>query len=234
MRETGVIFEDWSVRAIACDWKLQTRRIMKVQPEVARDGMVRWPGNGGYFAPHVAIAAIERGGYSWRYGRPGDHIRVKESWRTEERRSDMVDGIRFRADDAFVPIANTAGDAQRWVVAHDNGKHRAAWRSSMFLPRWASRLFLEITEVRVQRLGDITEEDAKAEGVDPVIPGHGPVHRDAFYAEGGYHNAAGPTAWRDGYTHAWNDLHGWGNGVDTAWHRMCGVWVWAITFKRIA
>ena len=98
--------------------------------------------------------------------RPGDLLWVKESWRPEERASDMRDGIRFAADDAFVGIESTHDAADRWVDAYDNGKHGPGWRSPLFLPRWASRLTLDVTAVRFERLLDLTEEDARAEGVE--------------------------------------------------------------------
>lgn len=215
MRVTSVIFEDWSVRSILADEKHQTRRIMTTQPETDGRGMVRWPWQAGFFAPHVAIAAFTSHDDPkiWRYGRAGDRIRVKEAWRTEELR-DGLDGIRFRADGAFVPIESSEDAAYRWTVAHASGKRngrRVEWRSSMFLPRWASRIALELTDVRVQRLHDISEEDARAEGVKPI------AHLTDVERDGDY---------RRGYEEAWKEIHG-----ARSWDSNC--WCWCLTFKRI-
>jgi hypothetical protein len=78
---------------------------------------------------------------------------------------------------------------------------------SIFMPRWASRITLEITDVRVERLQDISEGDAKAEGVDPIRE-KVPTHRDA-------------------YRYLWDDINGTG-----AWQ--ANPWVWALTFRRVA
>jgi hypothetical protein len=78
---------------------------------------------------------------------------------------------------------------------------------SIFMPRWACRITLEITDVRVQRLRDISEGDAKAEGVDPIRE-KVPTHRDA-------------------YRYLWDDINGTG-----AWQ--ANPWVWALTFRRVA
>lgn len=107
---------------------------------------------------------------------PGSRLWVRETWRTEERESDSVDGIRFRADGAFVPIENTQEAADRWVALHKNGRpargkakeefpSTSPWRSSIHLPRWASRIRLDVKGVRIERLNDISHADIRAEGV---------------------------------------------------------------------
>jgi hypothetical protein len=77
------------------------------------------------------------------------------------------------------------------------------WRPSIFMPRMASRILLEITDVRVQRLQEISDEDARAEGYD---------HSHAF-----------PREW---FALLWERIHGPGS-----WH--ANPWVWAITFRRL-
>lgn len=143
------------------------------------------------------------------HGKVGDHIYGRETWRTFERPSDMVDGIVFAADGAFVPIADTKEAADRWVDAHDNGKHGNNWRPSLHMPRWASRITLEITDVRVQRVRDLTEDDARAEGftLNDAIKAKVPSTRDVFAL-------------------TWGDLYGPGS-----WER--NEWVWTLTFRRV-
>lgn len=107
-------------------------------------------------------------------GKPGDHLWVRETWRTEEEGSgDLVDGIRFAADAAFVPIEATTEAADRWVDAHANGKHNADWRPSIYIPRWASRFLLEIVAVREEKIQDITTADIIAEGIQIPVSTEG-------------------------------------------------------------
>lgn len=185
MTDRPIIMTAESVRAILAGRKTQDRRVVHIgnslvngdKPLKHSNGLGGWPdldfsdvfvdpgpspaGNEG---PYLKVA----GGDDSRhrvYSRVwnGTRLWVKEAWRTVERKSDGVDGILFRADDAFVPIENTRAAADAWVDAHHNGKH-AGWRSPVFMPRWASRLTLEIISVRVERVQSISEEDAKAEG----------------------------------------------------------------------
>lgn len=167
---------------------------------------------------------------------------VRETWRTEERVSDAVDGVRFAADDVFVPIANTRDAADLWVVANNNGIHGDHWRPSIHIPRWASRTNLIPIQARLMRLQDITDEDAQAEGVtfteygkvgargvleDPrTLPGwhYGPSknYGECFYSA------------RHAFGNIWNRLH-----AGPSWNvkpSPCpwdlNPWVWAYTFRR--
>jgi hypothetical protein len=119
----------------------------------------------------------------------------------------MVDGILFAAG-GFVPIENTHAAAEAWVVAH---RRENKWRSPIHMPRWASRITLEITGVRVERLQDISEGDAKAEGVQ--IPDGTPT----------------PPEWwnyRREFAHLWDQINGPGSWDANAW-------VWVVKFRRI-
>jgi hypothetical protein len=121
------------------------------------------------------------------YGAPGDLLWVKETWQ--------------RDPAGKLPTCFRA-DGCRCGFEH-------AWRSPLFLSRELSRLTLRITDVRVQRLQEISEEDAKAEGVEPAIAGldeRGPLKR-----------------YRTGFVRGWSSIHG-----PESWAR--NDWVWAITF----
>lgn len=89
------------------------------------------------------------------------------------------------------------------------------WRPSIHMPRWASRLLLDVTSVRVERLQAITEEDARAEGVEPVN-GH-PVRGAVF--------GCGPSH-REGFAQKWIDIYG-----AESW--AASPWVWVVGFKRV-
>lgn len=145
------------VRAILAGTKTQTRRI--IQPA----GIVK---------VHEGIAYTDRWdeeeGHGWRrdvrcpYGVPGDHLWVKEAWtinncggRVSLQESAWPDGW---------PVSSVRYCATDLPFSEDPRTYWWNRRPSIFMPRWASRILLEVTEVRVQRLQDITEEDAKAEG----------------------------------------------------------------------
>jgi len=98
--------------------------------------------------------------------------------------------------------------------------HDGPFRSPTHMPRWASRITLEITAVRVERLQDISEEDAKAEGVEPIgIPAVDPFT--------GEHLGDEPS-WRYGFQCLWERI----NGKKHSWSS--NPWVWVIEFARAA
>lgn len=97
------------------------------------------------------------------------------------------------------------GTEDECFISLPEGKH-APWIPSIFMPRWASRITSDLTDVRVQRLHDISEEDARAEGVEPF---------DGTAAAAVYN-----------YARLWNEINGEG-----AW--ALNPWVWALTFKRV-
>lgn len=212
--------------------KTQTRRLVRWQPYDAREKInLAFSGlEAGYYftgVPTSGWVLRSRGaGGCWNdrtkpvqspYGAPGDRLWVRETWATEERAPDMVDGIWYRADDSFRPIEATPAAADAWVVANGNRKIREA-RSPIYMPRWASRITLEVVEVRVERLMSITETDARAEGfsADPR-PGtvNGKPASVAFF---------NPRIW---YAYAWNAL----NEKRAPW--LSNPFVWAVTFRRV-
>lgn len=234
VRERGIIFSGESVRAILADQKTQTRRVIKEQPidatsymRLLREGDFAYRG-GDVWGCFTADDSGTPGMYGTRvcpYGAPGDRLYVKEAWRTFERPDDLVDGVLFEADGAFRAIENSREAAERWIEAHANGKHGDRWRSPLYMPRDASRLTLEITEIRAERLQAITEEDARAEGVVPLDGGpEDEDDRDWSICPkcGGLrvHNALGADygvifdvdctdcdTYRKRFRHRWNSLH---------------------------
>ncbi len=252
MKEHPILFSGSLVRALLAGTKTQTRRIIP-EPKVARiHGRRSEP------ARHFADPGFGDGGYlHWAYtggdlgddvqlqrqmfrARVGERLYVRETWRAIERESDMVDGILFAADNAFVSIENTAEAADKWVEAYDNGKHGANWRPSIFMPRWASRITLEVTGVRVERLQDISEEDAKAEGVAPATIDFACECQSFEIEEPGPHTAACP--WRNpsfgpdelaphqlAFAHLWQSINGKRPGC--SWE--ANPWVWVVSFRRI-
>lgn len=100
------------------------------------------------------------------------------------------------------------------------------WRPSIFMPRWASRITLEVTEVRVQRLNEISDEDAQAEGVEPCefVDGHPAAVPGGCLC----HLQDPPKSHVCTFIELWDSI----NGKSYPW--ASNPWVWALTFKRLA
>lgn len=238
MKERPILFSGPMVNAILAGRKTQTRRIVKPQPVDCGDikHLVDE-----YFSRQVTGDGM-REDFKCPYGKIGDRIWVRETWRPSRQPQNgglSVMGIKFAADDSIIPDQRAD---KLWTMARAN-----SWRPSIHMPRWASRIALEITGVRVERLNDITESDSEAEGVSP--------HVEQKWWQGYYKNdplchtclpakpdGSAPdslievkpyrdlshmnrTAKRE-YELLWNRI----NGPDS-WQQ--NPWVWVIEFKRI-
>jgi hypothetical protein len=211
------------VRAYIEGLKTQTRRIVK-------DTDVRDVGAFGVAAYVTSRDVKERCRVIGRrdftktcpYGGPGDRLWVKETWQAWQR-------VSHEYDD-WEPITREARCGSRWAEwMETNGRperieYRATstsqgpWTPAIHMTRWASRLDLEITAVRLERLQEISEEDAIAEGiernVDDGVTYFGPLRE-------------GHVDPRVAYRWLWESIHGRGS-----WD--ANPWVWAISFPRCA
>lgn len=169
MREHPILFSDEMVRAILEGRKTQTRRVVKPQPEWNGARWV-WPIPKRAQRPSCATKAVSAS-REWHaylppnccpYGSPGDRLWVRECWCPRGDGQLAVEKIQrpfYRATDG-------EGDTKKPASWR--------WRPSIHMPRWACRLLLEVTDVRVERVQEIGEEDCYAEGrsldleMDPV------------------------------------------------------------------
>jgi len=196
MKERPILFSAPMVRALLTGTKTQTRR-------VAKGLALEWLSEG-FTLEFVAD-------YQNRlcpYGQPGDRLWVRESgWERPERTPKMM---REGADTwpRFAYAADGWSDQDRADFK--------AWgfkpRPSIHMPRWASRILLEIVSVRVERLQDISEAGAIAEGTPG---GHGAIQGYAYNATAAEH-----------YRHLWEQINGTGS-----WE--ANPWVWVVGFKRV-
>ena len=230
MKERGMIFNAEMVRAILDGRKTQTRRIMKVQPSegftpmnmsLEPDYKARWytPGivdKDGYLQPaskEVFGVSNENEGYSCPFGAVGDRIWVRETSGLQVRRDALGGTGEFRVYRASNP------DAIRFTTA--SGKdYPIKWTPSIHMPRWASRITLEITDVRVERLNDISEGGATAEGVPPA-GSLLPDYPGTFLTPKGDFATA-----KVAFQRLWESIYGEENWQDNPW-------VWVIEFKRV-
>jgi hypothetical protein len=192
MKERPILFSAPMVRAILDGAKTQTRRIVKPQPEF-RHGCFFNPGDSTGYGPGLFIS-------NCRYGQPRDRLWVRETFVCDDYRypngpiDELKEELFYRADDEN-PFEAPEGKF---------------WKPSIHMPRWASRINLEITGVRVERLRDISEEDAQAEGAQPSLVG-----ADLDYLK-----------YRAGYQTLWESING-----DGSWE--VNPWVWIVEFQRV-
>lgn len=213
--ERPVIFSGDMVKAILEDRKTQTRRIL----DIKKFGKSETHESIGRFICEKGLWRAQAGtfnsffpypGLPCPYGVAGDQIYCRETWRVHrdyDNLSPRLVGVAMGGDTAHcIDYRSTMSVRDFW------GK----WRPSMHMHRWASRITLEITKVRVERLQDISEEDAKAEGVVPS--GRCATHQ--WSGATGEH-----ISHRRTFRVLWDSLHG-----ASAWD--ANPWCWVLEFKR--
>ena len=220
MKERPILFSAPMVRAILDGRKTQTRRAVKPQPDSVKDFGKAVPYRRAA-PPRDMPSAQYEVPIPCPYGVPGDRLWVRETWGVGNRScpsQGWVDGIEYRADcvgDEVPPLFEIIpGHVQADSI-------RAGWRPSIHMPRWASRITLEVTDVRVERLQDISETDAMAEGIAE--------YPDGFHwepnPEPAYCRLIGRTAQR-AFLGLWEQI----NGVESV---EANPWVWVVEFKRV-
>lgn len=210
MKERGMIFNAEMVRALLDGRKTQTRRPIKWKQtrftEIGeREDGSKWPWSED--AEHACDF--------WHpcpFGAVGDRIWVRETFCTvDDTQYGGGKWVDYRATPKF-EASHPAG----WDCA-PNDAEALKWRPSIHMPRWASRILLEITDVRVERLNAISQEDAQAEGME--LTGWRPTYSDPD--SGG--EVLTPY---DNFAQLWESIYG-----EESWK--ANPWVWVIEFKRV-
>lgn len=227
MKERPIIFSAPMVRALLDGKKTQTRRIIKPQPDHRL-----WVG-----FPHSGITgrSLDLLAGSCPYGQPGDRLWVREAWQIADWTDCGDPCIRYTADQAErwpdLPMEAADWAQNQWAALSDPGNlaidGRAAdrrRRHGMFMPRWASRITLEITDVRVERLQDISEADAIAEGIDGAFVEGGRYWRNYSLSDAEAMCAPMLNFPTESYRTLWESINGPGS-----WD--ANPWVWVIEFK---
>jgi hypothetical protein len=219
IKERGILFSEPMVRAILAGHKTQTRRVCKAAYQgrewagaayPARDGWpIFWyPGTSKNL--HLFTQQMYEKGVPCPYGGPGDRLWVRETWSLHD-----IGKPAYKAD--------ATPDELRFY----------RWHPSIHMPRAASRITLEIAEVCVERVQDISEADARAEGVlpnwsgdlagwDPETHGFLGVYRGDEDDVEGYHRTG-----REAFAELWDTI----NGKTYPW--ALSPWVWAISFTVV-
>ncbi|MCJ1871419.1 ASCH domain-containing protein [Klebsiella quasipneumoniae] len=215
MKERGMIFNAEMVRALLDGRKTQTRRPVKFP--------VHDKNLGCELAGNELAGELSAGNYlNSAFGKPGDRIWVRETFQGplfnyEQMDEYLEDSSKFEKPE-FCQYAADGGHRPEYQDADDNLRH--GWRPSIHMPRWASRILLEITGVRVERLNAISEEDATAEGVPPA-GSLLPDYPGTFLTPKGDFATA-----KVAFQRLWESIYGAEN-----W--LANPWVWVIEFKRV-
>jgi hypothetical protein len=228
LNEHPILFSAEMVRAILDGRKTQTRRVITPQPEPCDielpfsesvlepswwSNYERWDG----VAQQMVEGDVKTRWWHCPYGRPGDRLWVRENWNalmagswTEHRNPTRGNcEVRYAASDRLADM-----------TAKDRGYR---WRPSIHMPRWASRITLEITAVRVERIQQISHEDGIAEGIDAWIDSLPQEKRN------GDVRAQSLSLKQLAYSYLWDSINGKrGFGWDK------NPWVWVVEFKRVA
>lgn len=222
MRERPINQRAEEVRAILDGRKTQTRRVAKHVGRYSDGSLVR-------LSPDDESPCD--GAVRCPYGAPGDRLWVRETFASFTRA-----GSRCRPTLAeYVVLSDgtqKARDGKLWPPLAEYAAGSAdhiKWRPSIHMPRWASRITLEVTGVRVERLQDISESDAKAEGAREFrdLPSIHPYGQDPRWSCGDPKSTEEclSTA-RYAFGNLWNSI----NGADS-WE--ANPWVWVVEFKRV-
>jgi len=215
MKERSIICKDWEVRAILDGRKTMTRRVvdprwqgienampMPKAVECASGATMEFPGRTpGDFLFYTDMPVRDG---AWQpvgcpYGQPGDRLWVRETWRLPE------------------------GAPQGWVdYKADDTRQGFKWRPSIHMPRRASRIDLDLVSVRVERLLDITDEDAIQEGITEVAPGD----RYPYGVLGGDNIPRGKTP-RAAFLALWESING------CTYPASDNAWVWVLGIPRV-
>ena len=234
MAERPILFADPMVRAILDDRKTQTRRLLKPQPVVGRADWTRitpddagWLQNDNGTWRYDGIRDGKRfafaGPYRCPYGHPGDRLWVRETFKpiasgeVKHGYGEVRYGYAYRADgatrwnDRTTKIHDLSGQPPTGPMQFQ----QRPWKPSIHMPHRASRITLEVTDVRVERLQDITYADAAKEGAEQAPDfRYGLSHPMAMNR-------------RAGFAQLWEQINGEGS-----WG--ANPWVWVVEFRRMA
>ncbi|WP_122095713.1 hypothetical protein [Rahnella sp. Larv3_ips] len=228
MKERPILFNAEMVKAILCGRKTQTRRVIKL-PLIDKDMGCELAGN--ELAGEVAAGDYR----NCPLGKPGDQLWVREAFR-------MAKSLDIHSPREVADLSMSAGYKNPWapIQLEADGVRTGRWtgfdpppvvtepgklRPSLHMPRWASRIQLEITNVGVQRLQDISSGDVVREGICQLpASGRYCINPGDQYLGGASHDA------REVFYWLWDSIYG--GDSKRCWQ--ANPWVWVSEFKLLA
>jgi hypothetical protein len=256
MKERPILFNGLMVQAILDGRKTQTRRIVTPQPpaEAVKAWCVVY---GNDRERNGTWGWADKAEFPFRYliddvrcpfGVAGEQLWVREAFQVFERTSSASDAEEWAQVTKRIRTDLTEPPSSQWVrLAYraDGELDEVTWRPSIHMPRWTSRIQLESTLIRAQRLHDITDEEAIAEGIAPLFTdeemkarpdlesGRGMWRNYLWHgcAKGkvmeqwAYQSSAYLSA-RDSFSSLWESVYGAGSWA-------ANPWVWVVNFKRV-
>lgn len=211
-----ILFSGPMVRALLDGSKTQTRRVVKPQPKHTDTWTtLRDFGNGYAIECGPDYPDDHSDERHCPYGKPGDLLWVRETWRRAYAKTAHSDGLVYRADKSR-------------SLGMDEYSDRHKWAPSIHMSRSLSRITLRITDVRVQRLQEIDEQDAQSEGVDyQRCPRCGYSYLDCvIQMDHRLCPEASPRPAVPAFRELWESINGPGS-----WD--ANPWVWELTFEVI-
>ncbi len=240
MIERPILFNSAMVRALLDGSKTQTRRVLKLPPWIRDRGLHpktwEWMGNrytkgsGQYPGGNPRFTGDQPPGLMITcndgtcqrmpcpYGVPGDRLWCRETWRADyssanPKMPDLCEAqITYAADGA----THYHGVSRDWI---ERWAPKAGYQPSIFMSRWASRITLEVTDVRVERVAAISAADARAEGP----PMDGPAMINGELGHVNFFDA------RRAFACLWDSING--KRVGCSWE--ANPWVWVVGFKVV-
>jgi hypothetical protein len=227
MKERPIVMQGHSIQSILAGIKTQTRRVIKPQrpavvgykPAISGEHWIETlPVSGDFGRGHIETT-ISGDSIKVPYGKIGDRLWVRETWCLNHPEIDPQPPKDGRPEHDKRTCWYFATEPS--VEGEDN---KSPWRSPLLMPRWASRLTLEITKIRVERLHDISAEDMLAEGVSAQ---RGPTPPSDGLRVGCSLGMVGVTALKANWREGWDKI----NGKRAPWSS--NPWLWVIDFKKV-
>jgi hypothetical protein len=190
------------VRAVLAGTKTQTRRLVKPQPNSGPNGEMVDLGNG-----WGLLDGVLSGLWFCPYGRSGDRLWVRETWSHD---AESLEQCRSAHED--IMAGHDGMGYGPYYRATEIAPDTLRWRPAIHMPRWASRITLGLTDVRVERLQEVSDEDAFAEGIQTAVD---LGQRDDGTARGAFRVL-------------WDSI----NAKRAPW--ASNPWVWVLSFKLAA
>jgi len=215
-KERPILFKTEMVRAILSGQKTMTRRVMKPQPELNQFNHWEYKGIVKSVSPELWGNIGPLGNPDCPYGKVGDLLYVKETYVNHNRSKFLYNSLTYQSGTIFKKYK---ADGK---LNYENDE-LIKWKPSLFMKKEYARIWLEITDIRIEKLNDISESDAVSEGVQPNHGGFELYGQKIVDMKNYCDNA------KDSFKSLWTSIYD--KDEDKSWE--ANPYVWVIEFKKI-